>query len=124
VPAAAPPKPAFSAAPVESTVRDWAHAWQSKETEKYLGFYADDFRPRGMSRNEWLAQRRERVNPGRQFDVRIDRLEVRSSGERAAVATFVQHFSSAALNNTVRKELALVQGPQGWKIVEERVVGK
>lgn len=123
-PAASPPKPAFAPGAVESAVRDWVRAWQAKETDRYLASYADDFRPRGMSRSEWLAQRRERVNPGRQFEVRIDRLEVRPTGERTAVASFVQHFSSAALNNSVRKELALAQGPQGWKIVEERIVGR
>ncbi len=41
---------------VLGTVEDWARAWSSKDVDKYLSYYASDFRtPKGDQRGKWEA---------------------------------------------------------------------
>ncbi len=45
------------------TVKAWAAAWSAKNTDKYLSFYANNFKtPGGETRAAWEASRRERIS--------------------------------------------------------------
>src|ERR1019366_926825 len=64
--AASPPKRADkiqSSREALNTVMAWAAAWSAKNTDKYLSFYADDFKtPGGETRAAWEAARKEHIS--------------------------------------------------------------
>jgi hypothetical protein len=54
---------------VESAVRNWAAAWQSREVGTYLSAYAADFKPEKGSRAAWEKQRKARI--GKAKDIKL-----------------------------------------------------
>lgn len=114
------PKPVVAkpAGSVESAVNAWAQAWARRDVDAYLAAYAPDFSAPGLSRADWEAQRRSRIEAPKSITVDISNLNVEQQGT-TATATFRQAYRSDRLSSTVTKTLKLAQLDGQWRIIGE-----
>ena len=106
---------------VLDTVTAWADAWSAQNVEKYLSFYADDFKtPHGESRAEWAATRKQRVSTPKSIKVIISRASVKFSDKSHATVKFRQHYRASHLKVAGSKTLLMVKSGNKWLIQEER----
>ncbi|MCS3903652.1 tetratricopeptide (TPR) repeat protein [Methylohalomonas lacus] len=105
---------------IEQAVRDWAAAWAAQDVAAYLDAYADDFRPPDdMTREQWRAQRRERLSSPAFIEVDIDDLRVSMLDDEQAKARFRQTYRSDTYGDEVMKTLLLKRVGERWLIAEE-----
>jgi tetratricopeptide (TPR) repeat protein len=121
-PAAAPERivKKESSKEVEETVMAWAAAWSAQDTDKYLSFYADDFKtPGGETRAAWESYRRDRVSTPKfiQVGVRIKTIQFTDSAH--ATVKFHQSYNASHLKTSGNKTLMMVKSGDKWLIQEE-----
>ena len=106
---------------VLKTVNAWAAAWSAKNVNKYLSFYADDFKtPGGESRAAWKATRQERVSKPEFIQVDISQANVKLSDSKHATVKFRQSYRASHLKTSGNKTLLMVKIGGNWLIQEER----
>lgn len=104
---------------VISTLDSWANAWRTKNTNVYLSFYSAKFKPEGMSQKAWIEQRKQRLGANTaQITLVLDKVNVVADAEKAEV-TFVQHYASGKISDTVGKVLRFENENGHWFIVKE-----
>ncbi len=108
---------------IEKRVTSWANAWRTKNVTEYLGYYSNQFKPEGMSKKAWLAQRKQRLSKQGEIKLSLENVEVRFEGKRA-VAEFIQHYSASGYSDHVVKVLSFERNQNEWMIVRELVTGK
>lgn len=102
-------------------VEAWRADWSSRDTEKYLTHYADDFRADDMTRAEFSAYKR-RINAGKKFiDVQVRDLDAyRYPGPEGWMqARFTQDYRSDSYGKASLKEQLWKQQGNAWKIYRE-----
>ncbi|NOU01070.1 MAG: outer membrane protein assembly factor BamE [Gallionella sp.] len=115
-------------APVDSTVdvteavQAWADAWSAKDAEQYFASYADSFKPSGMSKSAWQAQREARMSKSKSIAVALSDLKVKLSDDSHASATFVQNYRADSYQDKTRKILQLEKIDEAWLIVSEQLM--
>lgn len=117
------PKPATNTAEPEliKAVQNWAGAWSRKDVKAYLAFYGADFQtPGGVTRKDWEAERKQRIDKPGKLQVSVDDIKVSVSGETATVR-FRQQYTSATLKSSANKTLVFVKSGNRWLIQQERV---
>ena len=108
----------------ESILRDveaWRRDWESRNAERYLAHYAQEFTSERQDFATWAAQKRA-VNAGKtSVKVQLSNLSVfRYPGkDNLIVVTFDQDYRSNNLNNQMRKRQYWIQDGETWKIVYE-----
>ncbi len=109
---------------VRQTIQQWAEAWSRRDDAAYLSFYADDFNvPEGLTRADWLAQRKTRLRKYRTIAVTLGGIEILLIGGDQAKADFTQDFQSESYKETgVKKELVLRNANGQWLIVSEKML--
>lgn len=116
-PAAAP---AEAETDVRRAVAAWSAAWSARDVDTYLAAYGAEFMPPdGMSRKNWEAQRRERLQRARYIKLTLSDMETTEHGPAHVQVLFRQRYESDAFADTVRKMLILKKSDADWKIVEE-----
>ena len=106
---------------VLKTVNAWAAAWSAKNVNKYLSFYAGDFKtPNGESRAAWKATRQERLSKPEFIRVGISNATVRFSDSDHATVEFSQSYHASHLKTSGNKTLLMVKTGDNWLIQEER----
>lgn len=101
-------------------VRIWAAAWSRQDIDAYLGAYGRDFKPpKGLTRVQWEAERRARINGRAKIRVEVLQPRVSITGDTAKVS-FRQNYESDSLETTTRKTLTLTRQGNRWLIVSER----
>ncbi|MFK7885810.1 MAG: L,D-transpeptidase family protein [Gammaproteobacteria bacterium] len=122
VPWLSPSESAEVASGLEDRIEAWRRDWESGDTERYLSYYADDFRGRGMGKGDWSDYKR-RVAKGKSFlEVGLDDISVYGypDEEGVVVVTFEQRYRSNNFNSTSRKRQYWRQDDTGvWRIVSE-----
>lgn len=108
---------------IEKRVASWSNAWRSKNVTEYLGYYSNQFKPEGLSKKAWLAQRKQRLSKQGEIKLSIENVIVRTEGKQA-FAEFVQHYSAAGYSDYVVKVLSFERTQNEWMIVRELVTGK
>jgi len=106
---------------IETVVEEWRLAWESLDTERYLGYYAADFRAETMDRARFAAHKR-RVNATKNFiEVELEDISIFAyPGEVDLVQLkFVQRYTSDSFSGERRKQQFWQRGSEGWKIVYE-----
>ena len=108
-----------SQAAVTSTLDAWANAWRTKNVNAYLGFYSAKFKPEGVAKAKWIAQRKQRVgaNPA-EIALSLEKVNVVADAKKAEVS-FVQHYTSGKFSDTVAKVLNFENENGHWMIVKE-----
>jgi tetratricopeptide (TPR) repeat protein len=110
-----------AAAEVLAATQAWAAAWSAKDSKKYLGFYAREFRiPGGESRSAWEGQRKERIAKPKSIRVEVRDAKVKLADPTHASVSFRQSYRASHLNTTSSKTLEWVKVDGQWQIVEER----
>ncbi len=105
----------------QETVIAWAAAWSAKNADRYLSFYADDFKtPSGETRAAWEATRRERINAPKFIHVDVRILSTQFTDNNHATVKFHQSYKSSQLRSSGNKTLLLVKTGGKWLIQEER----
>jgi tetratricopeptide (TPR) repeat protein len=106
---------------VSDTVMAWAAAWSAKNTDKYLSFYADDFKtPGGETRSSWEAYRKERLTTPKYINVGISIKTILFTDTSHATVKFRQSYSASHLKTSGNKTLLMVKSGDKWLIQEER----
>lgn len=108
---------------VEKTLRTWAREWSARDVEGYLGHYAPDFAPPGLSRSRWETERRQRLAQAGSIEVTLEEVEVRMTGANEAVVRFVQRYASPRYSDRTRKEMTLIHSGGRWLIRGEKSLG-
>ena len=107
-------------AAVEDAVQSWAQAWSDQDVERYLAHYSAAFVPeRGLSRERWVEQRRQRIESPGSIRVALTRLETRARSASEARVSFLQTYRSDGYADTVDKVLELEFEDGAWKIRRE-----
>ena len=122
-----PSKPAAPASPsananevILKTVQDWAAAWSSKNSKKYLSFYAREFKtPDGESRSTWEKQRQERIAAPKSIHVEVKDAKVKLTDNSHATVYFKQFYRASHLHTSSGKTLVFVKNEDKWLIAEE-----
>ena len=120
-----PAKPAPKAklnprAEIEQTLNGWLDAWRAKDAETYLGFYGAGFKvPDGRAREEWAAERKERLARPEFIKVEIDKMRIDLKRDSAKIR-FQQRYESNILRDVSKKTLVMAREGDAWKILEER----
>ncbi len=104
---------------ITAAVEQWRAAWSGKDATAYLAMYAPDFKPAGMTRARWEAQRRDRLAKPVFIFVRVAEPQVTLSGDSTATAIFTQQYESDTLKESGRKTLVLGNYGGKWLIREE-----
>ncbi|MEO5348460.1 MAG: nuclear transport factor 2 family protein [Magnetococcus sp. YQC-3] len=120
----APPTQIFDTnTEIEQTVRAWATAWSSKNTDRYIEFYSEkSFIPEKFpNRDAWKAQRYRAIKSAGSIRVTLSDLQVIVSDAGHAQATFTQDYRSDSHQDTGRKTLSLQKEGGAWKIVREEM---
>lgn len=125
--------PLSQEAAVMERLNGWAKAWEDRNLDAYLSYYAEKFTPSyGMSKAEWLKQRTYRIRTPEKIKLVLKNIKITVNGDKAvaqlqvpqlALADFGQEYdNSLGYKDEVRKELQfeLIEG--NWQIVRESVV--
>lgn len=114
--------PATGADEVIKIINAWAKAWSDKNPDKYLSFYAKDFKtPAGESRDVWENTRRERITKPKTIQVSILEPKINFTDSRSVTVSFKQAYRSDTLKTSTRKTLTLVKSGDKWLIQQEQV---
>lgn len=115
----AEPIPSDQAAPIEDTVKGWAKAWARQDVNKYLDYYAANFKtPKGESRRAWEQTRRSRIKSPKSIAVDVTNIKTEIDGNRAEVR-FKQNYRAERIAKRTNKTLVLNKSGNRWLIVEE-----
>lgn len=106
---------------LDRAIENWRQAWESRNTERYLSYYAPQFASDSQNLAAWAAQKRA-VNAGKtRVSVQLSNISIfRYPGkENLAVVSFDQDYRSNNLANQMRKRQYWVQDGSTWKIIYE-----
>jgi murein L,D-transpeptidase YafK len=104
-----------------AVVERWRQDWESLDTDRYLGHYAEDFRSEEMEREEFVAHKR-RVNSQKSF-IRVELGAVGAfeypGEEDLVMVEFRQVYDSSNYSSLDNKQQFWRRQAEGWKIVHE-----
>ncbi|GHU18891.1 hypothetical protein FACS189475_05110 [Betaproteobacteria bacterium] len=104
---------------IRKTIAAWAAAWSKQDVTSYLAFYAPAFKtPKGVSRENWEAERKERLTRQQWIKVSYENLQITLDGNRAT-ARFRQHYKASGFNGSSDKTLVLTRSDNAWQILDE-----
>jgi ketosteroid isomerase-like protein len=106
---------------IQKTITAWAAAWSQQNVKAYLAFYAPDFKtPKGVSRKDWEAERKERLSRPQWIQVGCENLRIVLDGNRATVR-FRQSYKASSFKGNSNKTLVLTRSGNAWLILDENV---
>jgi murein L,D-transpeptidase YafK len=106
---------------VLNATKEWAAAWSSKNSKKYLAAYAKEFKvPDGLARNAWEEQRKARIAAPKSIHVEVREPKVKVTDDKHASISFKQTYRASHLNVVSSKTLSWVKTDGQWQIAEER----
>jgi len=112
--------PSDASADILKSVQDWAHAWAGNDADRYLSFYAADFRtPNGEPRTQWEASRRARLAKPKKIAVTVSGAKVSVQDPTHAKVAFRQHYQSDSLKTSGSKTLDMIKRADRWLIQRE-----
>ncbi len=103
---------------IAEMLQAWVKAWSSKDADQYGACYADDFNSQGMSRDAWIAYKKQLNRKYSYIRVSMDNLRITKSGDDR-IALFTQNYQSEAFKTLGTKQLILKRENGQWKIFRE-----
>lgn len=105
-----------------SVLQSWASAWSTKDYDRYISHYAKSFSPSdGLSRANWLNQRKDRLSRPGDIKVLVSNLEFKDIAEAPSVE-FDQAYSSKTYRDKTRKRISFAKDSGRWKISSEKTI--
>ncbi|MEW6204099.1 MAG: TolC family protein [Pseudomonadota bacterium] len=100
----------------------WARAWESKDLNSYIAFYAPNFKPEAGSYEAWTASRRDRISKAQGIDIEISDLQVIPSFDKPDEyeISFVQDYRAKFYQERSRKVLTWRENQGVWQIIREQ----
>lgn len=102
-------------------IEQWRSAWESRDTDSYLAYYAPDFSG-GKQGRAAFAQQKRQVNAGKTWiRVKVDNLSIFPYPTQSdlVVVNFDQDYASNNLLNRMHKRQYWQKRDGGWQIVYE-----
>ena len=116
---------------VAHAIERWRFAWAAKDMSAYFNAYSTDFtpyKPGLKGKNIWPLEVWKKykirvISKKTYIHITLNnmRIEILDDGNRAVVS-FLQFFDSNNYSSQDEKEITLKNEPDGWKIVQERVM--
>jgi hypothetical protein len=105
----------------EPAVRAWVKAWNDRQVDAYLAFYASSFElPGGVDRATWVAQRSDSMTRPAWLKVRADQLKTSVNGGSAEARFFQVYVVAPGTVELLRKTMSWVWADGRWQIVQEQ----
>jgi len=101
----------------------WASAWSAQDVDAYLGFYHADYTPRGMSRVEWVEQRRQRLKRPKWIKLQLEGFRFERGPDKGWRVRVEQSYKTNSYSDLTRKEFILKSDNGQWSIIKERGLG-
>ncbi|MGM0593403.1 MAG: L,D-transpeptidase Cds6 family protein [Pseudomonadota bacterium] len=121
--ATAPSGGSEAVAAVRRHMHDWATAWAEQDVEGYLAAYSERFEPgRGLSQEQWRAQRRNRIRRPAFIQLELSELEVVMEEAGRARVELVQQYRSDTYRDRTRKRFGLIRQDGDWQILSEKTL--
>jgi len=110
---------------IQIMIDEWLSAWQSKNIDDYLRYYASDFQPENnLSIESWKDKRKKRLNLKSIFVSIVGEANINFNSDIEAIVTFVQDFESKGYyyKDRTKKRLVLKKINDNWKIYKEQIL--
>ncbi|NJM32604.1 MAG: outer membrane protein assembly factor BamE [Limnobacter sp.] len=118
-PAKAASAPGDNAVSISDLLNDWAAAWSAKDVNRYLSFYAENFKNGKQSREAWEKQRKSRLSNKDYISVSLSDVQIDIQSDVLAEVHFTQQYASNRFKETGTKTLTLRKVSGQWKIQKE-----
>lgn len=108
-----------------AVVLNWKSAWESRDIERYAGFYKTDiFSGQGLTWDEWREKKERTFSTYTTITITIDNITLVDFSESSAVVAFKQGYASDQVRVDNGKRLTLVKESGEWKISKETTFPK
>lgn len=107
-----------------TTLHGWAAAWSEQATDVYFIFYANDYVPAGMTRQQWEQERRARLNKPQWIQIDLSEFKIKPLANGEAKVEMIQEYRASNYQDKTKKLLRMRQTPDGWRIVAEQSIAK
>jgi hypothetical protein len=105
----------------EPTVRGWIKAWNDRQVDTYLAFYASSFEvPGGQDRAVWASERRESMTKPAWIKVRADNLKTSVNGDSAEARFFQVYVVAPGAVDLSNKTMRWIWADGRWQIAQEQ----
>lgn len=102
----------------QDLVLTWHTAWSNQDTDMYILSYSRNYAPAGISRQQWIKQRRS-MTEGKKF-ISIQVADIQSTLVEGRLTTsFKMVYSSDSYSSMSEKELTFQLEDGQWRIVQE-----
>lgn len=100
----------------------WARAWENKDLNSYIAFYAPNFKPEEGSYEAWVSNRRDRITKAQGIDIEISDLLVIPSFDKPNEyeISFVQDYRAKLYQERSKKVLTWQENKGVWQIIREQ----
>ena len=100
----------------------WAKAWENKDLNSYIAFYAPNFKPEEGSYEAWVSHRRDRISKAQGIDIEISDLQVIPSFDKPDEyeISFIQDYSAKNYQERSKKILTWKESKGVWQIIREQ----
>ena len=108
----------------QSALESWRADWESRDVERYLAHYSDQFRSERLDASAWKARKRK-VDSGKTWiKVKLDDVSFYEypGSPGTMMVTFSQDYRSNNLSRRVTKRQFWVREGRAWRIVHESVL--
>lgn len=103
-----------------TVLNGWLSAWSALDIDKYLAFYAPDFKPEGsIAHGVWAEGRRKRFTTDKNIKVTAQNARFALVDASHASLNFEQNKSTSGVQHKSSKFLDLQKNESGWQIVRE-----
>jgi|GEM_PF-93515 len=113
------PQPEDSLAEIEEFINSWIDAWEVKDTERYISFYDEQFRSRGMDLGAWKSHRARLNKRYSSVIVEIGDLKIIEISDEQAEVSFIQDYRADGYTDHGEKNMILIKIGNEWKIKKE-----
>lgn len=105
---------------ITEALNGWRQAWESRDVERYLKFYAPLFKASMDATHEkWLSRRQQRINEKKNITLGVSDLQFKVKDATHISTIFHQKYSSNMYNDVVQKTLDWEYLDGHWLIVVE-----
>lgn len=104
---------------IQRAIKHWVEAWSARDVAQYLSSYTANFKPAGVSRAKWEAQRKERIGKAGSIAVEVSDLKIKLRDDSHASVAFKQDYRSDTHQDSMRKALQLEKVGDVWLIASE-----
>jgi murein L,D-transpeptidase YafK len=109
----------------QGIVAQWKLAWESRDIDKYSGFYdADRFSGEGMRWSAWRDKKERTFKTYNMISIGLDKICVSEFSETTAVVMFMQRYESEVFRLQKPKKLSFVKNDGRWKIFKEETFSR